>query len=74
MLDPSSDEPDEGAELDELGSPELQAEIRAEQKAERVRLEGVLADSRSRQQALERYLAALDEMQDAPDPAQSLPD
>ena len=76
VLHPDSDEDEDEDEFDLQGllSSESRAEIRAEQKAERVRLEGVLADSRSRQRALESYLEALDAKDDAPETAQSLRD
>lgn len=62
VLEPDSDEDDFEDEFDLQGllSSESRAEIRAEQEAERVRLEGVVADSRNRQKALERYLEELD--------------
>jgi hypothetical protein len=61
VIEPDSDE-DEYDEDDTQGllSPESRAEIRAEQEAERVRLEGVMADSLNRQRALESYIEALD--------------
>ncbi len=61
VLEPDSVDDEDEDELDQQDrlSPETRAEIRAEQEAERVRLEGVLVDSRSRQRALERYIEAL---------------
>ncbi len=61
VLEPDSVADEDEDELDHQGrlSANARAEIRAEQESERVRLEEVLADSRSRQRALERYLEAL---------------
>lgn len=60
VLEPGSDETDEEFDVEGLLASESPAEIRREHEDERVRLEGVIADARSRQQALERYLEALD--------------
>ena len=59
VLDPGSDETDDEFDVEGLLASESPAEIRREHEAERVRLEGVIADARSRQRALERYLEAL---------------
>ena len=71
VLDPTSDESE-----DEFGleSTESRAEMRNDLEAERTRLEDVIADSRSRRQALERYIEALDGEKGEPDAARSLPD
>ena len=67
----ASDEPEDEFDLE---SAESRAEMRDDLEAERTRLEEVIADSRSRQQALERYLEALDGEDGTPDAARSLPD
>ncbi len=59
VLDPGSDETDDEFDVEGLLASESPTEIRREHEAERVRLEGVIADARSRQRALERYLEAL---------------
>ncbi len=71
VLDPSSDESEDEFDLE---STESRAEMRDDLEAERTRLEDVIADSRSRRQALERYLEALDGENGTPDAARSLPD
>jgi hypothetical protein len=74
VLDPGSDEPEDEFDLEGALASESPAEIRRESEAERVRLEEVIAASRSRQQALERYIEALDAKGDAPGAGQTLPD
>jgi hypothetical protein len=71
VLDPGRDE---GFDRDGALMSESPAEIRREREAERVRLEEVITASSSRQQALERYIEALQEKEDAPDSEQTLPD
>jgi hypothetical protein len=65
VLDPGSDEPGDEFDLEGLLTPESPTEIRLEREAERVRLERVIADSRGRQRALERYMKALEAKRDA---------
>ena len=71
VLDPGSDESEDEFDLE---SAESRAEMRDDLEAERTRLEDVIADSRSRRQALERYLEALAGENGTPDAARSLPD
>jgi hypothetical protein len=60
VLDPDGDEPDEEFDLEAALASESSEEIRREREEERIRLEDVINVSRSREQALERYLEALD--------------
>ena len=74
VLDPSDDEPEDEFDLEGALSSESPAQIRSELEAERARLEEVIAASRSRQRALERYIEALDAKEGEPDPTQATPD
>jgi hypothetical protein len=74
VLEPGSDETDDELDVEELLASESPAEIRREREAELVRLEGVIADARSRRQALERYLEALDANGRAPGDGQVPPE
>lgn len=59
VLDPDFDEPEDELDVEEALASESPAEIRREREAERVRLDEVIAASRGRQHALERYIEAL---------------
>jgi hypothetical protein len=73
VLDPDGDEPAEEFDLEGVLASESPTQIRREREVERARLEEVIAVSRRRQQALERYLEALDAKEDAPDTPQTPP-
>ena len=74
VLDPGSDEPEDEFDLEGALASESPAEIRRESEAERVRLEEVIAGSRSRQKALERYIEALDAKDDTSETPPALAD
>ncbi len=73
VLDPGRDDAEDEFDLEGALTAESPAEIRREREAERVRLEQVITASISRQQALERYVEALDALGDAPGAEQTLP-
>ncbi len=74
VLDPGGDEPEDEFDFEDALSSESPAQIRREREAERVRLEEVIAGSRSRQKALERYIEALDAKDDTSETPQALAD
>jgi len=74
VLDPGGDEPEDEFDFEDALSSESPAQIRREREAERVRLEEVIASSRSRQKALERYIEALDAKDDTSETPPALAD
>jgi len=74
VLDPGGDEPEDEFDFEGALSSESPAQIRREREAERVRLEEVIASSRSRQKALERYIEALDAKDDTSETPPALAD
>ena len=74
VLDPGGDEPEDEFDFEGALSSESPAQIRREREAERVRLEEVIAGSRSRQKALERYIEALDAKDDTSETPPALAD
>ena len=74
VLDPGGDEPEDEFDFEDALSSESPAQIRREREAERVRLEEVIASSRSRQKALERYIEALDAKDDTSETPPALVD
>jgi len=74
VLDPGGDEPEDEFDFEGALSSESPAHIRREREAERVRLEEVIASSRSRQKALERYIEALDAKDDTSETPPALVD